>query len=103
MLGGIFLSGAGVLAIFTGGTIAFSDGNYAGISNMPQFFGFMIIVIGAVVILGGASALVRRFWPLSMAGGVLAIMAVGPYFLGTVLGLIGLILVAMSRQEFRTL
>ncbi|UCD92108.1 MAG: hypothetical protein JSV43_07735 [Methanobacteriota archaeon] len=52
----------------------------------------IILILGIIALMGGICALMRRFWGLALVGGILTL----PSFLG----LIGLILVAISRNEF---
>jgi hypothetical protein len=56
--------------------------------------GIALIVVGAIAIAGGVSAVRRQNWGLALAGSILAIPGIPP------LGVLALILVAMSRKEF---
>jgi hypothetical protein len=57
---------------------------------------------GTMAILGGIMAIRRRHWAIAIIGGIFGLLTFGIVLLeGTLLGLIGLILVVMSRMEFR--
>jgi hypothetical protein len=56
--------------------------------------GAIVLVLGVVSILGGIFALERKMFALALIAGILTIP--------TILGLIGMILVAVSRKEFHS-
>jgi hypothetical protein len=62
-------------------------------------------IIGAVLsiftLAGGIVTIKRKAWGLAVIGGVLGLFTIGPMLLGSVLSLIGLILVAISRKDFQ--
>jgi len=58
----------------------------------------LILSIGALV--GAIYTLSGTSWAISIAGSVLGILAVGPIFLGSLCGLVALILVVISKDEF---
>ena len=80
-IGGIIAAGS-TLALF--GTL--------GASSIGILCGVVIIVLGIVALLGGAFAVMRKHFGLAVLGGVLVIPSI--------LGLIGLILVAVSHDSF---
>jgi len=54
-----------------------------------------------VAIVGGISALQRKNWKLSVACAAVSLLMIGtPFLLGTLLGLLGLVLVLSARPEF---
>jgi hypothetical protein len=60
------------------------------------------LVAGVTAFIGGFFAAQRRHFKIAMIGGVFALGTFGLVFLeGSVMGLIGLILVFLSRREFR--
>jgi hypothetical protein len=61
--------------------------------------GMVDIVFGAIAIVGGVFALTRKHFGLAVTGGVFAILGLG-LLIGSLLGLIGLILVVVSRKDF---
>ncbi|MFP4545490.1 MAG: hypothetical protein ACLFPN_01405 [Methanomassiliicoccales archaeon] len=113
-LGGALILISGILAILTGLYMAadaaafvemyesLSEGlGYEITTDLILAVGAITIIFGVIAVVGGYMAVKRRRWGLAVAGGVLAFFASGGFFLGTLLGLIGLILVAISRKEFR--
>jgi uncharacterized membrane protein len=43
----------------------------------------------------------RKAWGLAIVGGILGIFTIGPLFLGSIISIVGLILVAISRKDFQ--
>ena len=52
-------------------------------------------------ILGGIMSIRRKMWGLALAGGILGLFTIGPIFISSILSLIAIILVAISRKEFQ--
>jgi DNA-directed RNA polymerase subunit RPC12/RpoP len=90
LIGSIIYFAVGGLAV-AGGTIASSIDLEEG-SAWAIGCGAVIVVLGVVSVLGGIFAIGRKNFALAIIGGVLTIP--------TILGLIGLILVAVSKDEF---
>lgn len=61
-------------------------------------------IIGCILavfpILGGIVTLRRKMWGLAVAGGIIGIFTIGPLFLSSILSLIGVILIGISKKEF---
>jgi len=57
-------------------------------------------IFGVMGLLGGVFAILGRNWTISIVGAVLTILGWGAYDLGAILGLVALIILALSRQEF---
>ena len=57
----------------------------------------LLIGTGVVALIGGISAVNRKRWGLSMAGGICAIV---PF--GTLLGILSTVFIALSREEMQT-
>lgn len=63
--------------------------------------GAIIMVFGLIALMGAIMALMGKSWGLAVLGGVFGLFTLGPFLLlGSIFGLIGLILVAMSKDEF---
>ena len=60
-------------------------------------FGFLFLATGVVALIGGISAVNRRRWGLSLAGGICAIIS--PLAL---VGILSTVFVALSREEMQT-
>jgi hypothetical protein len=66
------------------------------------FLGIFWLISGIWATVGGYFASRRRHYRLAVMGGVFALGTFGLIFLeGSIMGLIGLILVVLSRREFR--
>jgi len=120
LVGGILILIAGIMGLVLGGIIimvadAVSEGgddladwgidiDVAGmsdfISDIITVCGIIIIVVALIVVLGGFFGVQRKRWGLVILGGVLGLFLIGPYFLASILSLIGLVLVAVSKKDF---
>jgi hypothetical protein len=62
-------------------------------------------IIGAVLsiftLASGIVAMRRKAWGFAIIGGILGLFTIGPMLLGSILSLVGLILVAISRSDFQ--
>lgn len=112
-VGGVLILIAGILALVNGALYLVSDISDLGtIPTLPEGFteddlegimracGVVMMIFGIMAIPGGVFALRRKHFGLAIAGGVVAMLGVGFSF-GALLGLVGLILVAISRKEFQ--
>ncbi len=117
VVGGILIIISGIIGIVIGLTLAvaasaisemFADlyGGMYGIDVLGMFEGILVacgviwFIIGLIAFIGGVFGLRKKRWGLAIVGGVFALLTIGPYFIGSILGLIGLILVAISKREF---
>jgi hypothetical protein len=80
-LGAIMVSGGTTWSSLTGG-----------VSDILTACGAIVLIFGIIALLGGIFAIMRKYWALALIGGILAIP--------TVLGLIGMILIAVSHKDF---
>jgi hypothetical protein len=101
---------AGVLHLVIGMATILVAGGVAGglrLAELPRLsmmasvpliagIGLPLLVLGIVSILGGVSALQRRRWGLALAGGICSLVP-----LQTLLGILAIVFVAISREEFR--
>ncbi|MBN1153071.1 MAG: hypothetical protein JXA58_07665 [Dehalococcoidia bacterium] len=101
---------AGTLHIVAGAATILVAGGIAGglhFAELPEFalrvplplmagVGLPLLVLGTVSVLGGISALNRRYWGLALAGGICALLPIQ-----TLLGVLAIVFVAISRDEFR--
>jgi len=77
-------------------------GNLATVQEAVTFLVVFWLVAGIMASVGGYFAGQRRHFKVAMLGGVFALGTFGLIFIeGSLLGLIGLILVWLSRREFR--
>lgn len=89
---GILIMLGALLYLIAGGVIAAGSGVFGFSSGVACGAG--LLVVGVISILGSIFALQRRYFALALIGGILTIP--------TILGLIGMILVAVSREEFKS-
>ncbi|HIH28433.1 MAG TPA: hypothetical protein HA260_01365 [Thermoplasmata archaeon] len=114
LIAGIFLVIAGLLGLLTWASALALDVSV--IQNVlppespitaEQLQSFLTTcgVIGAVLsiftLAGGIVAMRRKAWGLAVIGGILGLFTIGPILLGSILSLIGLIIVAISRNDFQ--
>ena len=104
--GGALLLIAGIIGLIMWGSFLAVGATLVGIPGLPVDVGGIFAICGAIGIIfsifpliGGIFAIQRKMWGLGIAGGVLGIFSIG-FFIGSILALIGLILVAVSRREF---
>jgi uncharacterized membrane protein YidH (DUF202 family)/predicted RNA-binding Zn-ribbon protein involved in translation (DUF1610 family) len=112
--GGGLIIASGVLGLIMGILLLFASSlNYNQLDvNLPSGFtnqdlknllavlGAAFAVFGVIAIIGGVFAAERKHFAMAVVGAIFGIISVG-FFLGAVLAVIGLILVVMSRHEFR--
>ncbi len=106
LVGGIMILVGGVIALLAGIGLVGSVGAFdafmiidvEGVDMLEDILtacGVIFIILGLVAVLGGVFALMRKHFGLAILGGVFALIA-GLF----IPGLIGLILVGMSKDEF---
>ena len=112
--GGVLVLIAGLLAIVNAATfLTYSIANLenTGVSlpsgvtwndvlGTLRACGAIEVILGAVAIVGGVFAVQRKHFGLAIAGSLLGMFGFG-LAIGSLLGLIGLILIAVSRKEFQ--
>lgn len=59
-----------------------------------------IIILAIFALVGGILALRKKMWALALTGSILGLFTFGPIAICSILSLIALILIAMSRKEF---
>ncbi len=108
VLAGIFALGQGIMFMVADNAYiesmdltSITDAGYSisEIRDMLNTCGIIGVLFGVIAIIGGTIAFTRKHYMLAMVGAVFAIIGLG-FLVGSVLGLIGIILLAMSKQEF---
>ena len=111
--GGVLILIAGLLALVMGGlylALDINDLEDAGVTLPPEMTledlqdiitmcGALCLIFGIIALLGGIFGIQRKHFGLAIVGGIFGLLGIG-FFIGSLLALIGLILVAMSRHEF---
>lgn len=87
----------GGLIIFVGASLLPLTG---GVGAAVAVCGSIPLIFGIIAVLGGIMALQRRSWGLALTGAILCMISIGFYGLSFILGLIAIILIAISREEF---
>lgn len=96
IIAGVLALGQGLLYSIIGSTFTVLPG-----SGSLCLCGGVDALFGVLSILGGISALKRRSWALALFGAILGMLGFG-LLIGALFGLIALILIAMSRNEFES-
>jgi hypothetical protein len=58
-------------------------------------------ILSIITLAGGIVALRRKGWGLAVIGSILGLFTIGPYFLASILALVGLILLIIARKNFQ--
>ena len=103
MIAGILLVLAGIMAIAAWAIVFTSPEAFF----LAAFLPGLVIVCGAIAfilsilaLLGGVMALRRRMWGLALVGSILGLFSIGFFGLSSLLSLIALIVLVMSKDEF---
>lgn len=114
LIAGIFLIIAGLLGLFTWSSALAIDPSM--IENLLppeqpitaeqlQSFlttcGIIGCILSVLTLAGGIVAVKRKAWGLAVVGGILGLFTIGPALLGSVISLIGLIFLILSRKDFQ--
>lgn len=113
IIGGILILITGIAGLGMGGlflSIKVSDldrygfGSITGfestLQNILYVCGAIFIILGVIALIGGYFGVRRKHWGLAVLGGVLGLLIITPYFFGSLLALVGLVLVAVSKKDF---
>lgn len=112
LVGGVFILIAGLMGIFAGIvllTISLDDLSKYGVDvagvgdfveDILKICGAIWLIFGLIALMGGVFGIMRKHFALVILGGVFGLLCFGPYALGSLLALVGLILVAVARKDF---
>jgi len=112
LVGGVFILIAGLMGIFAGIvllTISLDDLDQYGVDvagvgdileDILKICGAIWLIFGLIALMGGVFGIMRKHFALVILGGVFGLLCLGPYALGSLLALVGLILVAVARKDF---
>ena len=79
-------------------SIAFNSND---IKDIFVICGSVSFFLSIFTVLGGIMAIKKQMWGLALTGGILGLFTIGPLFASSILSLIGLILVFISKKEFQ--
>jgi hypothetical protein len=71
------------------------------IQQFLSICGLIGAVLSIFTLAGGIVAIRRKAWGLAVIGGILGLFTIGPMLLGSILSLIGLIIIIISRSDFQ--
>jgi len=114
LIAGILLIVAGLLGLFTWSMALALDSSMLqnvlpadspiSIEQLQSILvtcGIIGCILSIFALTGGIVALKRKAWGLAIVGGILGLFTIGPMFLGSIISLVGLILVMISRKDFQ--
>jgi hypothetical protein len=82
---------------FVGAAVEAMLPGLGGVMVVCSFIGMGLCVIALIA---GMMALQRRMWVFTLIGAIIGLFTLGPLLLSSILSLIALILIAISREEF---
>ncbi len=112
LVGGVLIVLAGLMGLAMGGillAINVEDLDQYGLDvvgvtdileDILTACGVIFIILGVIALIGGAFGVLRKHWGLAVLGGVVGLLVMGPYFLGSIFSLVGLILVIVAKKDF---
>lgn len=105
VIGGVLILIGGILGMVHGGLTIAAVGQVSSlgysVSGYATCCALLMGLFGLIALFGGYNAIKRASSGLAIVGGIFGILSIG-LFLGAFLSLIGLILVAVGRDDFET-
>jgi hypothetical protein len=114
LIAGIFLIIAGLLGLFTWSSALALDSSMLQsvlpadspisveqLQSILTTCGIIGCILSIVTLAGGIVSVKRKAWGLAVVGGILGLFTIGPVLLGSIISLIGLIIVIISRKDFQ--
>ncbi len=103
-LGGVITLVAGIVGLVSALMFMLTGANLETALTFPVTIdvlnGLPNLILGIVAVAGGACAMKRKAWGFGMAGAVLSIVATFNLGIVIILGILGIIFIAMGKQEF---
>ena len=103
--GGALLLVAGVLAMINFAILIAAGSGFEslfpGLGSILAVCGIIGMIFSILALLGGVLAIMRKMWGLALVGSILGLLTIGPLFVSSILSLVALILIAISREEFQ--
>ena len=113
LVGGILILVAGLMGLVLGIMLMTIDidelVNWTGVDigdtldfveDILDICGAIAAIFGIIAVLGGLFGVMRKHYGLVILGGVFGLLCVGPFGVGSLLALVGLILVIVSKKDF---
>ncbi|HER45615.1 MAG TPA: DUF4064 domain-containing protein [Thermoplasmatales archaeon] len=114
LIAGIFLLIAGLLGLFTWSSALALDSSMIEsvlpadapvtveqLQSLLTICGIIGCILSVFTLAGGIVALKRKAWGLAVVGGILGLFTIGPFLVASIIALIGLLLVIVSRKDFQ--
>ena len=103
-LGGVLTLVAGIVGLVSGLMFMLTGGNLETALTFPATIealnGIPSLILGIIAVAGGACAMKHRAFGFAIAGGILSIIATFNLGIVIILGILGIIFVAMGKREF---
>lgn len=104
VIAAVMFAGAGVLDLISAIRLLTYDGyipDYGvDVSGFLAFCGALVLIFGCCALFAAFTSYRRERFSLTLAAGTLGMLGVGPLYIGSVLALVGVIIVAVARNEF---
>ncbi len=110
LVAGIMMIIVFVIALIAGGSIFYLGEDIVGGADewMPDehspigVCGVFMLIFGTSLLIGAVCAIKRVYWGVALAGSLLGIFTIGPYYLGSILSTVAFLLLVMSKDVFNT-
>jgi hypothetical protein len=103
-LGGVLTLVAGIVGLVSGLMFMLTGENIAIALTFPTTVaalnGLPMLILGIIAVAGGACAMGKKSFGFSLAGAVLSIVATFNLGIVIILGILGIIFIAMGKKEF---
>ena len=103
-LGGVLTLVAGIVGLVSGLMFMLTGENIATALTFPTTItalnGLPTLILGIIALAGGAVAMRKRAFGFAVAGAVLSIVATLNLGIVIILGILGIIFIAMGKREF---
>ena len=103
-LGGVLTLVAGIVGLVTGLMFMLTGANIETALNFPitiaALNGLPTLILGIIGLAGGAAAMRKKAFGFAIAGAVLSIVATFNLGIVIILGILGVIFIAMGKSEF---
>ena len=71
------------------------------IQTIINICGVVFLIFGIVLLVGGIFAIKRMNWGIALVASIVGLFSLGPFLLGSIFSLVALILLFMSKEEFK--
>jgi len=93
-----------LIAFISGGSIFYHGEDVIGDVDASfddnQVCGILLFIFGGILLVGSICAFKRVYWGVTLIASLIGILTIGPYYLGSILSVLALILLYLSRDKF---